>query len=72
MEPNYKTQKDDRGYDEKVDVSVYTVKVVCTEPGCVEIRYVKPQDASQVVYCKPHTREHRKAYRAEFMRNKRK
>lgn len=70
-EPVYLTQKDDKGYDEKVDVSINSHMVVCEHPGCTEIRYVKPQDKSQVKFCKPHAYEHKKKYRAAFMRNRR-
>ena len=35
----------------------YTVKITCKKRGCKEVRFIKPQDAFQVKYCKPHQAE---------------
>lgn len=68
VEPQFKTQLDALGSKEKVDTSVFNFKVLCAEPGCVQIRYIRSQDRSQVDYCKPHARKHRLESRARRAR----
>lgn len=64
-------QKDAYGQTEKVNLSMFSIQVVCHEPGCFQIRYIRPQDRSQVKYCKPHAKVARDRYRAEHMKRKR-
>jgi hypothetical protein len=70
-EPKFSTQLDEEGNFEKVDTSVNCYRVMCKEPGCFQIRYVKSQDRYQTVYCKPHAKVYRLRIRAERARNKR-
>lgn len=70
-EPVFYTQLDAFGNQEKVDVTKYSMKVLCAEPGCMQLRYVLPQDRLQSEYCKPHARKHRLAYRAAKAKEKR-
>ena len=76
MLPNelkFAVHHDEFGVYEKVDLSKFCFKVLCKEPGCMQIRYVTPQDKTQVKYCKPHTRMHRlrqKALKAKVRRAK--
>lgn len=70
-EPKFAAQLDEFGSQEKVDTSIYCYKVYCVEPGCFQVRYVKSQDRSQCVYCKPHSRMYRLRARAERARDKR-
>jgi hypothetical protein len=70
-EPVFLTQKDASGQPEKVDVTRLSIKVVCSEPECAEIRYIHPQDKAQSKFCKPHARLHRLASRAKRARDRR-
>lgn len=63
-EPVFTNQADRFGKPEKIDITKYSVKLICKEPGCMELRYIQPQDRGQVVYCKPHARKYRLASRA--------
>lgn len=69
--PVFETQLDEYGHTEKIDVSKFKVKVLCSEPECFSFRFVKEQDAWQSRYCKPHTRMHRLRYRATKAKEKR-
>jgi hypothetical protein len=71
-EPQFKSQMDPYGKAEKVDVTVYNFKVMCSEPGCMEVRYIKAQDRAQVKHCKPHSRMARLRSRAMRARANRK
>jgi hypothetical protein len=64
-EPTFALQPDEYGNFEKVDTSKYSCKIICNEPTCLQIRYVLPQDRTQVKFCKKHTRLYRLAVRAE-------
>jgi hypothetical protein len=70
-EPKFCTQLNEDGNFEKVDTGIHCYKVMCAEPGCFQVRYVKSQDRHQIKYCKPHTKMHRLRSRAERARNKR-
>jgi len=70
-EPVFAVQLDAFGNQEKIDVTKFSMKVLCSEPGCLELRYVLPQDMLQVAYCKPHARLRRLQYRARLAREKR-
>lgn len=70
-EPLFKTQLNEFKISEKIDVSIYDRKIICKEPGCFQIRYVKSQDVSQSRYCKACSRMYRLRSRAERARNKR-
>lgn len=70
-EPNFQTQEDEYGNLEKVDISKFSRKIVCGESGCMRVRYVKAQDATQTKYCKPCTRKRRLASRALRARERR-
>lgn len=63
-EPIFATQLDMYGQPEKIDITKYSVKLICKEPGCISIRYIQPQDKGEVSYCKPHARKARLASRA--------
>jgi hypothetical protein len=69
--PKFATQLNEEGAAEKVDISVYIYKVLCSEPGCFQVRYLMAQDKSQTKYCKPHARMFRLRDRAARARNKR-
>lgn len=71
-EPVFMAQLDAFGKPEKVDITKYSIKIMCNEPGCMQIRYINPQDRFQVKTCKPHSRVARLKSRAERARNKRK
>lgn len=63
-EPEFATQHDDYGNLEKIDISKYDFRVICSTPGCKRIRYVKSQDRFQVEKCKPCAYASRKAKKA--------
>lgn len=71
-EPIFATQLDAEGKPEKVDITKQSIRVICSEPGCFQVRYVHPQDRHQSKHCKPHSRVARLKSRAERARNKRK
>lgn len=71
-EPVFMSQQDAFGKQEKVDVTKYSIKIMCNEPGCLQIRYIHPQDRFQAKMCKPHSRIARLKSRAERARNTRK
>lgn len=71
IEPTFKTQEDDFGNLEKVDISKFNRQVICGNGSCLRVRYVKAQDKSQVLYCKPCTRKRRLATRAKRARERR-
>jgi len=64
-------QMDSDNKREEVDVSKYSIKIICHEPGCFHIRYIRPCDRAKVRFCKPHQVIYRLRYRAEFMRDDR-
>lgn len=68
-EPKLATQINELGENEKVDTRVYSLKIVCEHPVCTQIRYIKPQDRTQVKQCKVHAREARLASRARRARD---
>jgi hypothetical protein len=72
QEPTFETQLDYDGRPEKVDITKQSVRVLCSEPGCFQVRYVHAQDAFQSDRCKPHARAARLKSRAERARIKRK
>lgn len=71
-EPVFMAQLDAFGKPEKVDITKYSIKIMCSEPGCMQIRYINPQDRFQVKTCKPHSRAARLKSRASRARDKRK
>jgi hypothetical protein len=71
-EPMFAVQEDAYGNKEKIDVTIYSIRVICTYPGCLRVRYVKPQDRCQSILCKPHARKARLESRAKHARDKRK
>ncbi len=70
-EVKFATQLNENGQPEKIDVGLYCYKIICKEPGCFKVRYVKAQDKSQTKYCKACARMYRLRSRAERARNKR-
>lgn len=70
-EPVFESHLNEDGKYEKVDVTKYSMRVLCSVPGCLQIRYVLPQDYRNVKYCKPHALEARRKYRSEYMKSKR-
>jgi hypothetical protein len=71
-EPEFATQLDAYSKLEKVDITKYRIKIMCDEPGCMQIRYINPQDRHQVKKCKPHSRVARLNSRASRARDRRK
>lgn len=71
-EPQFATQLDNFGKVEKVDITKQSIRILCSEPGCFNARYIHPQDRWQVKLCKPHSRAARLKSRATRARNKRK
>ena len=69
--PKFATQLDENKQPEKVDISKFSYKIICKEPGCFQIRYVQGQDRTQTRYCKSCARIYRLRARAERARNKR-
>lgn len=67
-EPVFVTQLDPDSRPEKVDITKHSVRVYCAEPECYQIRYVLPQDKSQVDRCKPCARTARLKSRASRAR----
>lgn len=70
-EVKFATQFNEFKQPEKIDISLYCYKIICKEPGCFQVRYVKAQDKSQTRYCKACARMYRLRSRAERARNKR-
>lgn len=67
------SQVDENGGMEKVDVTVYTNKILCQEHKCLNVRYIKGQDRSSVKYCKLHAKLRtlkKRADRAKIYRKK--
>lgn len=54
--PIYYSQVDENGSMEKVDITIYTYKILCEEAKCLNVRYVKGQDRTAVKYCKLHAK----------------
>lgn len=71
QEPVFETQLNQDGKYEKVDTTKYSRRVLCSVPGCFQVRYVLPQDHLKVTLCKPHALEARRKYRADYMKKKR-
>lgn len=67
-EPKLATQVNERGENERVDTNIYSLKIVCEHVSCTQIRYIKPQDRTQVRHCKVHAREARLQSRAKRAR----
>lgn len=72
IEPEFSSQLDENGNVERIDITTYSIKIMCAAEGCVQIRYIKPQDKSQVTLCKVCSRKARLKVRAERARNRRK
>ncbi len=70
-EPDFAEQLDSDGVLEKVDITEYSIKIICGNAGCENIRYIKMQDKHQVKLCKPCARKYKLAKRAAAARNKR-
>lgn len=70
-EPRFAVQLNEDGIAEKVDTSIYFIRMVCSEPGCFQVRYLRGQDQSQCVHCKPCARMFKMRGRAMRARNKR-
>lgn len=70
-EPEFEMQMNEFDKPEKIDISEYTIKIMCAEPDCLRIRYIKPQDAKQVKLCKLHARLLKLRSRAQHTREKR-
>jgi len=74
-EPVFADQVDQFGNNEKIDITRFCIKLVCSVPDCSNIRYVCPQDRTQVTFCKIHARANRlrsRASRARVSRSKNK
>ena len=71
-EPTYVTQRDYFGCNEVVDVTVYNIKIMCSSPGCFQMRYIKSSDRQQSTMCKPCSRIARLKSRAKRARDARK
>jgi hypothetical protein len=70
-EPKFAVQLNEDGIAEKVDTSIYYIKMVCSEPGCFQVRYLRGQDQSQCTHCKPHAHLFKLRRRAARAREKR-
>jgi hypothetical protein len=65
----WRTQRDYKGREEKVDAYLHTHKLTC--PICGEVRWVAPGDLFQVDACKPCVEARRREKRNARARRKR-
>lgn len=62
------TQVNEYGGIEKIDITIFPIRIVCKEPGCLSWRYVRSQDKHHVKMCKFHARKNTLSKRAQRAR----